>query len=33
MIRLIAPWWPMIRAELAERGGVGALYCSRMPVM
>lgn len=33
MLRLIAPWWGMVRAELAERGGLGALYCSRLPVM
>ena len=32
-MRLLAPWWPLLRAELARRGALGALYCSRFLVM
>jgi len=31
--RLLAPWWPLLRAELARRGTLPALYCSRFLVM
>ncbi len=31
--RMLAPLAPLIRAELANRGALGALYCSRVPVM
>lgn len=32
-MRLLAPWWPLLRAELARRGPLGALYCSHFPIM
>jgi hypothetical protein len=31
--RLLARWWPLLRGELARRGALGALYCSRFLVM
>ena len=31
--RLLAPIWPMVRAELARQGALGLLYCSRYLVM
>ncbi|MGD0073635.1 MAG: signal peptide peptidase SppA [Candidatus Binataceae bacterium] len=31
--RMLAPLAPIIRAELANRGAMGALYCSRVPIM
>jgi protease-4 len=33
MTRLLTPIWPMVRAELARQGALGALYCSRFLVM
>jgi len=32
-MRMLARWWPLLRAELARRGALGALYCSRFLVM
>ena len=32
-MRLLAPWWSLLRAELARRGALGALYCARVPIM
>lgn len=32
-MRLLAPLWPLVRAELAKSGALGALYCSRFLTM